>query len=278
MTRRERGIRDDARGASGKRDERREPVRGRRDAKPRARPASPPSAMPVSTTPSISASASEWPLTKSSRKRNHTTSRARRQNPERKAAVSQRDAVPAVRDLTVAMPRDLSLRLCGPSLDDQVIASQSPPPWRRRQIQCRRPRALFRVHHSAPMSTSLRRSRRRPRRACSIHTAGQAPSPNRRSPAPERFGEQGQRDPHRGGRNQQQEERHRESNRIEHPRVIQQRPQPWRQRRAEDREEIDEPDARHRDRDFSDRVGPHRIADTGSVSCRQRRCRGRVRP
>src|SRR6185295_13154352 len=50
--------------------------------------ASPPSAMPARTTASINANAVEWPLTNSKRKRNQTTSRESRQNPETKAATS----------------------------------------------------------------------------------------------------------------------------------------------------------------------------------------------
>src|SRR6186713_1224492 len=50
--------------------------------------ARPPSAIPARTTASINANAVEWPMTNSKRKRNQTTSRERRQNPETKAATS----------------------------------------------------------------------------------------------------------------------------------------------------------------------------------------------
>jgi len=48
----------------------------------------PPSAIPARTTPSMTGNAVEWPLTKSSRKRNQMTSSARRAKPARKAATS----------------------------------------------------------------------------------------------------------------------------------------------------------------------------------------------
>src|SRR6476620_6922928 len=48
----------------------------------------PPSAIPARTTPSITGNAVEWPLTKSSRKRNQITSSARSAKPARNAATS----------------------------------------------------------------------------------------------------------------------------------------------------------------------------------------------
>src|SRR5215471_7377967 len=45
--------------------------------------------MPVSTTANISAKAAELPKANNSRSRNHTTSKAKRQNPDTQAAPSQ---------------------------------------------------------------------------------------------------------------------------------------------------------------------------------------------
>jgi hypothetical protein len=84
--------------------------------------------------------------------------------------------------------------------------------------------------------------------------------------AHEGLGEQGQRDPHGRGRNQQQEERGQKSKGIQHPGVIEQRPKPGRKPGSEDRKQIDEPDASERDGDFSDGIGAHRIYNAASVS------------
>src|SRR5437870_3360087 len=59
----------------------------------------------------------------------------------------------------------------------------------------------------------------------------------------QRLGQQRQRDPHRGRRNQQQEKRDEQAKRVERPRVIEQRTEERRQRRAENWKEIDEADA-----------------------------------
>ena len=181
-------------------------MRGRRDAKPADAASSPPSAMPVSTSARISASATECPLTKSSRKRNQTTSSASRQNPDRNAAVSQgavgagaalvgRSAVArwALVTSSSAGCRDSQLRW--PRPPGSGHAANAAVPWT----------PIARTRYISPAATPIT--------APAVFHPYRRPSagPNVSAGGSQRFVQQRQRDAHRRRGNEEQEKRQDES-------------------------------------------------------------------